>query len=220
MSKTPRSTRPIVGLVRHPRRAAARVRGFSLIEVLVVILIMTFGLLGIAGLQAATAKYKVNSWVRSAASVQFSDLADRLRANPAQAGGRYLAATGAPSATSAYLLTDDWDTQQAVTDFTPARNCLTTTCTAAQRAEFDLTTWRGEVRRQFPQGAVTLTGDVAIGVTATVAWFDRQFTNAAGELQSSEVCTAASAGAVAANCCPDTLDAPAGVRCANMIINP
>lgn len=207
--------------MRAPRRRAvqAGARGFSLIEVLVVILIMTFGLLGIAGLQAATAKYKVNSWVRSAASVQFSDLADRLRANPDQAGGRFVAATGTPSAVSAYVMEDDWATQQADT-LTPANNCLTTVCTAAERAAFDLVTWRAEVRRQFPQGAVTVSGDVAVGVTTTIAWFDRQFTNAAGTLQSSDVCAAGGNAATAASCCPATLDAPAGVRCANMVINP
>ncbi len=202
---------------RHPRFRPAR--GFSLIEVLVVILIMTFGLLGIAGLQAATAKFKVNAWVRSAASVQFSDLADRLRDNPGQAGGRYVAATGTASLPSAYVFTDDWDAQQGAVP-EPDEDCLTTVCTPAERAAFDLATWRAEVRRQFPQGSVTVTGDVAVGVTATVAWFDRQFTNAAGELQSSEVCAAGNNAAVAANCCPAALDAPAGVRCTRVLINP
>lgn len=201
------------------RRPRASARGFSLIEILVVILIMTFGLLGIAGLQAATAKYKVNSWVRAAASVQFSDLADRLRANPDQAGGRFVSATGTPATASAYTVTANWTAQQAAA-LTPAVDCLTTVCTAAQRAAFDLTVWRAEVRRQFPQGAVTVAGDVAVGVTATIAWFDRQFTDATGELQTSDVCVANSAGALAANCCPDTLEAPAGVRCTNMLINP
>ena len=76
--------------------------GFSMIEVLVVIVVLSFGMLGIAGLQASTAKFKINSWARSAASVQFSDLADRVRANPGQAGPSFdQLTTGEPAPASA-----------------------------------------------------------------------------------------------------------------------
>lgn len=191
--------------------------GFSMIEVLVVIVVLSFGMLGIAGLQANTAKFKINSWARAAASVQFSDLADRVRANPDLAGPTYtqLAASQAAPA-SAYALQLSWADQQPDIPGV-AIDCLAATCTAAQRASYDMLVWRARVRRSFPQGSAVVTGNRATGITATIAWFDRQFTTTAGAPDRSAVCTDASAGADAMNCCPAALGspAPAGVRCTN-----
>lgn len=77
-----------------------------LIEMMVAVLVLSIGLLGIAGMQAATSKYKINSWSRSQASVLLSDLAERVRINPG-AGGTNFSANGATS-TSLYVLDDDW----------------------------------------------------------------------------------------------------------------
>jgi len=191
-----------------------------MIEVLVVILILSFGMLGIAGLQAYTAKFKINSWARSAASVQFSDLADRMRANPTQAGLTFSQVDSATS-TSGYAVSDDWEDQQAA-DLSVATDCSTATCDAEQRATYDTLVWRANVRRSFPQGAVVLAGNRSAGVFATIAWFDRQFTQPDGSLASSATCTATDAGATQANCCPAALGspAPAGVRCTNMSFVP
>jgi type IV pilus assembly protein PilV len=209
-------------------RGRSGARGFTLLEVLVAIVVLSFGLLGLAGLQAATAKFKVGSWARSAASVQFADLADRVRANPIGAG----ATIGiTPAIASAYTMTDDWDAQQADA-LAIATNCATTVCTAAQRATFDMLVWRTSVRRQFPQGAVIVTGGGAGGgapllpVNATIAWFDKQFTRVDGSLDESATCPTTAAGLAALNaaqrtsCCPQELDAPAGVRCVSFSFLP
>lgn len=197
-------------------------RGFSLVEVLVVVLVMTFGLLGIAALQANTAKFRVGAWVRSTASVQFADLADRLRANPGLAGGSIVASDGTTTAASAYVFTENWAAQQ-VDPPQPRIDCLSVTCTPAEWAAFDVAIWRAEVRRQFPQGSVHLEGDVgAGGVRATIAWFDRTATSAAGEPLPAARCPAPGSRpdpAVLANCCPAPLAAP-GVACARVVIVP
>lgn len=194
--------------------------GFSMIEVLVVIVVLSFGMLGIAGLQANTAKFKINSWARAAASVQFSDLADRVRANPEQAGPAYQTLSSTAPA-SEYVLQKTWDQQQD-DDLTPAKDCLAAACTPAQRASYDMLAWRDKVKRSFPQGAAVVTGNRAEGITATIAWFDRQFTTTAGALDRSAVCTSTSSGADAMNCCPAALGspAPAGVRCTNFSFIP
>ena len=57
-------------------------KGFTLLEVLIVLIVLSFGLLGVASLQANTAKFKINSWARAASSVQFSCLSYAMRANP------------------------------------------------------------------------------------------------------------------------------------------
>lgn len=60
-------------------------RGFSLIEVLVTILILAFGLLGLAGLQARTMTMEMESYQRAQALVLLHDMAARLEGNVAQA---------------------------------------------------------------------------------------------------------------------------------------
>ena len=202
------------------RKSARAFRGFSMIEVLVVMLILSFGMLGIASLQANTAKFKINSWARSAASVQFSDLADRVRANPTQAGSSF-SQTGSGTSASGYALASDWETQQAAT-LSITTNCMTTECTAAERATYDMLVWRAGVRRMFPQGAAIVAGNRSAGMTASIAWFDRQFTQADGSLDRSAVCTVGATGAVQANCCPVALGdpAPQGVRCTNISFLP
>src|SRR6218665_3339906 len=57
-------------------------RGVTLVEVMVAIVVLSIGLLGIAGLQAATLKYKINTWARSSASTLLSDLPERFRITP------------------------------------------------------------------------------------------------------------------------------------------
>jgi type IV pilus assembly protein PilV len=203
------------------QRKTGRLGGFTLLEVLIVLIVLSFGLLGVASLQANTAKFKINSWARSAASVQFSALADAMRANPGETGTIYL--DGPNTSTSAYTLTADWATQQGDA-LTIATDCLASTCTSAQRATFDMTVWRREVRSLLPQGAVTLTGNSSRGVTATIAWFDKQFVDSAGAPGRSLVCAAGQTDAAEqANCCPSSLTGdPAleNVRCTNVTFVP
>jgi type IV pilus assembly protein PilV len=200
----------------YPPLRSRRAAGFSLIEVLIVILILSFGLLGIAGLQATTAKYKINTWARSAASVQVSDLADRVRANPRGAGAII---GGNPVLANGYALNANWATQQGEA-LTIALNCFTTACDAAQRSTFDMLAWRSNVRRMFPQGAAIVTGTVGTGLDVSIAWFDKQFTLVDGTLDTSQVCAAGLTPAARASCCPAALAAPAGVRCTNVTFLP
>lgn len=197
-------------------RRTRAMSGFSLIEVLIVILILSFGLLGIAGLQATTAKYKINTWARSAASVQVSDLADRVRANPRGAGAII---GGNPVLANGYTVTANWTAQQADA-LTIALNCFTTQCDAAQRATFDMLAWRSNVRRMFPQGAAIVTGTVGTGFDVSIAWFDKQFTLVNGNLDTSAVCVAGMTPAARASCCPAALAADPGVRCTNVTFLP
>ena len=65
--------------------SAKRVRGVSLIEVLVTVVILSIGLLGIAGLQASGTKFNHGAYTRSQATSLAYDIADRMRANRAVA---------------------------------------------------------------------------------------------------------------------------------------
>lgn len=64
--------------------------GFSLMEVLISVIVLSIGLLGLGGLQMTSLKGSNNSHFRTVASLAVTDLADRMRANPiAIAAGQY-----------------------------------------------------------------------------------------------------------------------------------
>lgn len=67
--------------------------GFSLIEVLVTLVILSFGLLGVAGLLVSGVSNAASSEAMSKASQLAADMADRIRANPnvaLSAGSEYI----------------------------------------------------------------------------------------------------------------------------------
>lgn len=56
-------------------------RGFTLLEILVAIVVLSLGLLGLAGLQAASLRNNQSAYFRGIAAQQVYDMADRVRAN-------------------------------------------------------------------------------------------------------------------------------------------
>lgn len=63
------------------RGQRSRIRGVTMIEVLITIVILTIGLLGVAGLQARMQLAEVESYHRSHAIVLLQDIVDRISAN-------------------------------------------------------------------------------------------------------------------------------------------
>jgi len=66
-------------LMTHVNRS--RSRGVTMVEVLITIVILTIGLLGVAGLQARMQLAEVESYHRSHAIVLLQDIVDRIAAN-------------------------------------------------------------------------------------------------------------------------------------------
>jgi type IV pilus assembly protein PilV len=62
----------------------ARQRGSSLVEVLVTLVILAFGLLGVAGLQAKMSLAEMESYQRSQAILALTEMTERMSANTAQ----------------------------------------------------------------------------------------------------------------------------------------
>lgn len=74
--------------------------GFSLIEVLVSFLVLSIGVLGMAGLQLSALKFNQTAAVRSQATFLAYDIADRMRANRVKAkSGNYDIALSADAPT-------------------------------------------------------------------------------------------------------------------------
>ena len=97
---------------RAPRAAARRWRlsGLSLVEVLVAVVLLSVGLLGLAGLQASGMRVGRSSIHRSEAAQLAQDMIERMRANVANAGAYNLALGEAAPPCSSVAACDlnDW----------------------------------------------------------------------------------------------------------------
>ncbi len=63
-------------------RVNRRHSGFTLIEVLVTVVVVSIGLLGLAGLQISGLRANMSSEARSTATLLATDIVERMRANP------------------------------------------------------------------------------------------------------------------------------------------
>lgn len=68
----------------------AKHAGFTLLEVLIALLVLSMGLLGLAALQTLGLRFNHQSYQRTQAVFQAYDMIDRIRANPtAKSNGNY-----------------------------------------------------------------------------------------------------------------------------------
>ncbi len=118
-------------LLRPEASCRKRQSGFTLIEVLVSVLILSIGLIGVAGLQAVSLKNNQSAFMRSQASALAYDLADRMRSNVLSADtSLYDPATAAPISA-----------------------CSTPTgCTPQELARNDLDEWDAAIATYLPMG--------------------------------------------------------------------
>jgi type IV pilus assembly protein PilV len=129
--------------------ASRTVSGFTLIEVLIALVIMSVGMLGIAGLYVHSLQAGRTSMLRHHAITLAGDVADRIRANP-RAGADYALAG-----------TDN--------------NCVDggINCTPAEMAANDIDLWDQQAVDTLPTGTVTVVynnGVVPPTYRITVAW--------------------------------------------------
>jgi type IV pilus assembly protein PilV len=123
--------------------------GFTLIEVLVALVIMSVGMLGIAGLYVHSMQAGRTSILHHHAVTLAGDVADRIRANPRAAAGYTVA--GADN------------------------NCVLggIDCTAAEMAANDIFIWDQQAVDTLPTGTVTIVFDNTVTPPTyqiTVAW--------------------------------------------------
>ncbi|WP_140634503.1 type IV pilus modification protein PilV [Methylibium rhizosphaerae] len=139
-------------LRRGPGSSSARARasrGVTLVEVLVAVLVMSIGMLGIAGLQARALKFSQSSYERSVAVIQAQSIVDSMRANS-------LAAKS-----NAYNIPRKCDTRAA----------------SESQADRDLAAWIGQMQTSLSGAAANVCGGINCNGTTgicivTVQWDD------------------------------------------------
>jgi type IV pilus assembly protein PilV len=124
--------------------------GFSLVEVLIALIILSVGMLGIAGLYVQSMQAGRTSMFRHHAVTLAGDIADRIRANPTAAAA-YEATAGADN------------------------SCIAggVDCTPAQMAAQDIQLWQAQASESLPGGNVGVVFDGAAApptYAITVGW--------------------------------------------------
>jgi type IV pilus assembly protein PilV len=111
--------------------ARRRQSGFSLLEVLIALLVLSIGLLGLAALQTMGLKFNTQSYQRTQAVLQAYDIIDRMRANPiGMAAGLY--------------------NNVGINDSAPT--LPTCPCSSTQMANYDLNQWKNAIGALLAQG--------------------------------------------------------------------
>ena len=110
-------------------------QGMSLVESLVALLVLSIGLLGIAGLLIEGLRSNRSALYRTQAVYLVSDIADRIRANG--------------NARDAYD-TDSYGTAPATRDCAASVNSPGSNCSSSELAEDDLARWIESVRTSLP----------------------------------------------------------------------
>lgn len=113
-------------------------RGFTLIEVLIALLVLSIGLLGLASMQLSSIQYSNNAKQRTQATFLAYDILDRMRANPDEAqSGSYDTLLG-----------------DAIATPTGSDICVSSsnTCSTTQLAAYDLWEWKEDLAAQLTMG--------------------------------------------------------------------
>jgi type IV pilus assembly protein PilV len=125
--------------------------GFSMIEVLTSMLVMSIGLLAILGLFINGIKTTDAAYLHSQAVVLAHDMADRIRANPS--------------------VLDNYSLALAATMVAPGNDCFAQACSTLQLAEADLYDWKNQIDAALPKSDASVV-TVASNTTITVTWED------------------------------------------------
>ncbi len=129
------------------RKSAA---GFTLLEVLVALVVLSIGLLGLSGLQTSSLRNNHSAFLRSQATLAITDIMDRMRANSDAANA------------------DNYDINYGAT---PSATSCASNCTAQAVANMDLVEWRSYVER-LPGGEGEIDVDANGVAEVKVRWAD------------------------------------------------
>ncbi|WP_440998199.1 type IV pilus modification protein PilV [Arhodomonas sp. SL1] len=134
-----------------------RQQGFTLIEVLIAVVVLSVGLLGVLALQVNTLAFSHSAYLTSAASVQAMDLEERIRVNSGVAEDYEEAIDNSNGDEPA-----DNSTLSGYANDQEASACDKSTCTETQLVDADIARWAANTADLLPANAtvaLTNTGD-------------------------------------------------------------
>ena len=149
-----------LSLSRLPVRRSTLQTGFSLVEVLISIVILSFGLLGMVGLQAAAIQSNKEARLQSTAGVLARELAEMMRSN-------MVVSLGTTAATNPFLVDVRSAGTPAVMVPSNPSYCLNATNTAVtctsgiDIANAQMTEWLARVNSELPGARVVVCVDAA-----------------------------------------------------------
>lgn len=130
--------------------------GFSLVEVLVALLILSLGLLGLAALQTTGLKFNQQSYQRTQATLQAYDMLDRIRANPlGKTAGKY---------SSVALGYRPSSPPSCITGGSPG------TCDSNQMADYDIDQWNLAISTLLSEGLGQVSINASSICSITITW--------------------------------------------------
>lgn len=165
--------------MRH-RKAIARAAGFSLVEVLVALIVISVGLLGIAKMQALALSNTSSARLRSLAAIQAASLASTIHADRVywvSATNITVSATATPgsvaTATDA-TLNAAIAAAAAANALDPTQSCVQgaagslAPCTPVEVAAADVQTWVNDLTTLMPTAQVSIACDNSTPLICTV----------------------------------------------------
>lgn len=132
----------------RPRQQA----GFSMIEVLITVVVLSIGLLGLAGLQIDSLQAEAGAQQRAGIAFLGQDMAERIRSNP----------VGKEAGAYDNLTTPGTD-----------QGCISSGCTPTELAQHDLYEWGQLLAAQLPSGVGRVVNNGGV-FTVTVMWDDKR----------------------------------------------
>lgn len=173
-------------------RAGTNLRGFSLVEVMVAVIVICVGLLGIAKMQALALSNTTTSRLRALAAIEAAGLASAMHSNRQYWAGptppaliTVSAATNPPITSSDAALQAAANTDVAqgpVTDnitlpCVGTANGVSTCSNPVNLAAFDLARWTSSLSSLLPNPQSTITcsfpGNAPPSCTIQIRWFER-----------------------------------------------
>lgn len=142
-------------------------RGLTMIEVLVALVILSVGVLGVAGLQGISKRTNHQALQRTLATHLADEIIERIRANPTAAASYH---TGTTSPLGGGTITAE-----------PSPDCGTSACDSSQLATHDLWLWEQAI----DGAAITAGGNSAGGLVNPQGCID--FTAEAGKINTGQL---------------------------------
>ncbi len=140
----------------------SRQTGFSILEVLISMVVLSTGLLAVANLQVTALRGNQSAYLASLAAQQAQDMAERMNANPVGVSA------------------NQYDAVDTTIPAVPV-DCQSATCTPAQLAVYDHSRWNTANQTLLPGGAGVVHHDAASGIFLIgVRWSDKQLAGANG----------------------------------------